>query len=575
MSIKKNTEKLNALTSLRFFAAGLIVLHHSFGAFHFGNTINSFFPTHQAVSFFFVLSGFILTYVYKKFDSYASIRRFLLARFARVWPLHCTTLLLTIFVFSGWFSHQAKSLTAIEDFWLPLVSNLFLLQSWIPLSKFFYSFNAVSWSISTEFGFYLLFPLLLAGFNRNWPLKLAGTMVFTIAMVLLLNYLSVKDIMTILGIVVHNPISRSFEFTSGMVMAIFYNRIKHTYSPGLAVATAIETTALIGVLTGMSLSLPLGQFIFSTFGNPGRFWVVVGNANVIFVAPFIMIMALAKGQLSRILSKSVFVFLGEISFSVYLLHQIMIRVYSSSFEKFIVTPIWFTYSYFIILLLLGSYILWEIIEKPCQKAILNWSKNNYSPKTKYFKKLLSNKQLTYSILVFLILSVPLVKIKSIAPKISIVNQSQVESMSIHCMNGFKDIHFGPDFLLKGVIISDKNKHSLKLIWESLKSTQLKYQVAVHFINKQGKIISQSDYHQSKRKNHQGNVRKNTFWIDKIDLTNIPKNVRAIALALFTESNMKLLPISNGPRDWNNTHLLIPLHNNDDIKFNYEDKPKSN
>ncbi len=239
----------------------------------------------------------------------------------------------------------------------------------------------------------------------------------------------------------------------------------------------------------------------------------------------------------------------------------MIRAYTSNFEKFIVTPTWFTYGYFIALILLGSYILWEVIEKPCQKLILNWNKNNFFTYKKYLTTISSNKRLVLSALILVSLSIPLIRIESIAPKISIVNQKQVESMSSNVVDNLRDIHFGQNFLLKGVIMDDKSKHYVTLIWKSLKSTQLKYMVAVHFIDQQGNILTQADYYQSNRKGHQGKVRENTFWIDKIPLTNIPEKVQSIAIALFTENDMVLLPVSDGPRDWNNTRLLIPLHAN--------------
>lgn len=56
-------KKLNALTSLRFFAAAMIVLGHCHGEFEKTNRIAEIFALNQAVSFFFVLSGFILAYV--------------------------------------------------------------------------------------------------------------------------------------------------------------------------------------------------------------------------------------------------------------------------------------------------------------------------------------------------------------------------------------------------------------------------------------------------------------------------------------------------------------------------------
>ena len=81
--------KLEPLTSLRFFAAAAIVLHH---------TQEVWVPTgfwlpfllDQAVAFFFVLSGFILTYVHPALPTRAERRRFWLARFARIWPAHAT-----------------------------------------------------------------------------------------------------------------------------------------------------------------------------------------------------------------------------------------------------------------------------------------------------------------------------------------------------------------------------------------------------------------------------------------------------------------------------------------------------
>jgi len=558
-------EKLNVLTSLRFFAAGLIVLHHSSGHFHFGSDINAFFPTYQAVSFFFVLSGFILTYVYRDFDSPGSVRRFFIARIARVWPIHCVTLLLTLAGFSVWFSHMATGPGSLESFWLPLVSNLFMVQSWIPVSEFYYSFNAISWSISTEFGFYLLFPLLLAGFRFNWPFKWVGAFVFTIAVVLLLHYLStttgIKNPMTIFGVICINPLARTFEFTSGMVMAMFYNRIKHTYTPGQNAATLIELTALTAVLAGMSMNLSLQSAVFPYLGVPGKFWVDVGNTNVMFVAPFILVMALSKGWISRVLSGPVFVFLGEISFSVYLLHQIILRAYSGYFEMHVTTPVWFSFGYYIVVVLLGSYMLWEIIEKPCRRLILSWGKGNgLSGIKSEVSAIFTNRRVGISILVLLVLLTPFTRLKPVEPGIAIVNQAHARTLSVNSIDGFSDIRFGTDFLLKGILVDDSENHSIKLVWESLETVRLKYRVAVHFLDQQGEIVSQADYYQSNRDDNRGKVRKYTFWIDDIDFSGVSANVRSIGLALFTESDMKLLPVSGGSRDWNNTRLIIPWVN---------------
>ena len=92
--------QLNALTALRFFAAVLIVFHHSIGNFGISPEIGNYFPNAQAVSFFFVLSGFVLAYSYKSLDNSKAITSFLISRIARVWPLHIVTLILLIVLFA-------------------------------------------------------------------------------------------------------------------------------------------------------------------------------------------------------------------------------------------------------------------------------------------------------------------------------------------------------------------------------------------------------------------------------------------------------------------------------------------
>jgi len=66
----QRAEKLNSLTSMRFVAAAMIVVHHSRGNFGIPLDAGGRFLLDQAVSFFFVLSGFILTYVYPRLDTW-------------------------------------------------------------------------------------------------------------------------------------------------------------------------------------------------------------------------------------------------------------------------------------------------------------------------------------------------------------------------------------------------------------------------------------------------------------------------------------------------------------------------
>src|SRR5476651_2734486 len=171
--------QLRILTSLRFFAAAEVIVYH-FGrmtdvdlvALYFGSAPTSFpgnflqiatSAGHEAVTFFLVLSGFILTYVYAgatESQGFAARKTdFWWARFARIAPTFYLGLLMSIpfFLYSVFVVHSL----ALSQ----LVSSLLLaptfLQAWWP--PVVYLWNFPSWSLSVEFFFYALFPLLLAG----------------------------------------------------------------------------------------------------------------------------------------------------------------------------------------------------------------------------------------------------------------------------------------------------------------------------------------------------------------------------------------------------------------------------
>ena len=147
---------LPSLTALRFFAAALVALFHGSmsvtgsgadGIVRFG---------YVGVTFFFVLSGFVLTWTWKP-D--ASPRQFYLRRFARVYPAHLLTALIALSLgLLGVISVDASPVS------VPL--NLSLLQSWVPDYAVTYSLNGPSWSLSDEIFFYAVFPLLVGWVGR-------------------------------------------------------------------------------------------------------------------------------------------------------------------------------------------------------------------------------------------------------------------------------------------------------------------------------------------------------------------------------------------------------------------------
>jgi peptidoglycan/LPS O-acetylase OafA/YrhL len=371
--MRNDTNKLNQLTSLRFFAAFMIVIHHSVNLFgiqysgiHFG----------QGVSFFFVLSGFILTYVYPKLETWRQIKQFWRARIARIWPAY-----LVSFCLGFWLLHYHWDNKIAA-------ANLLMVQAWLPLSTYYFSYNAVAWSVSTEFFFYLVFPAILYKWSKTWRYKLLFSGAIVLSLMGLCNLLQLPSygspleganglLVTQHGILYINPISRVFEFIFGMCMALAYRwcEVKWTVLKG----TIYELGAVI------LCSIPLfyidyiaGWFSHTILGASLSIWVMHSGPMFVF-GLLIYIMAHGRGKISEALAHPFLVVLGEISFSLYLIHQILLVYYRQNIAGFshLSNPV--AFSVFISVLLLSSYLMWTVVEMPGRRLIIGHQKIHGTP----------------------------------------------------------------------------------------------------------------------------------------------------------------------------------------------------
>ena len=129
--------KLNALTSLRFFAAlAIFSLHTQYFIHpavtlggHFGR--NAGFASFSAVSLFFVLSGFILAYSHADIDlSSASLKNFWVGRFSRIYPVYFLGLVAFAPVFLTHRFITAPFMVATAKSLASFLPSIFLVQSW-------------------------------------------------------------------------------------------------------------------------------------------------------------------------------------------------------------------------------------------------------------------------------------------------------------------------------------------------------------------------------------------------------------------------------------------------------------
>jgi peptidoglycan/LPS O-acetylase OafA/YrhL len=364
-------QKLDALTGLRFFAAFAIVIHH-LHAFGLPKSVLGGWALDNGVAFFFVLSGFILTYVYPKLDTPAAVRRFWVARFARIWPAHMAALALCYLLLAG---DPSLNGTGIDRFDL-LLANILLIHAWIPYAEYFFGYNSVSWSISTEVFFYAAFPFLIASFARTWWAKLAGVAVLSLVLVLvsiatdLAVYTSLDQGVTLTGVLYINPLARIFEFVVGMCAALLWRTSITKVRIGPVAGTVIECAAVALLLISFYAVAQLGHWVNTHYGFAGAQWLGQGSGMALSFAALIFVMAFQKGYISAVIGSRLGVFLGEISFMIYLIHYVLLRAYVLHAEWFAAWNGQVLLAFYLTLLFALSWLLWLFIEKPMRKLII-------------------------------------------------------------------------------------------------------------------------------------------------------------------------------------------------------------
>jgi len=352
--------KLDQLTSLRFFAAAMIVTLHSAGLFGFDVNIAHSFIFGQAVSFFFVLSGFVLAYVYPTFETYRDVLQFWRARFARIYPAHLATFLLAIWMLSlSWDNKTA-------------LANLALVHAWIPLRgfTFSYSYNSPSWSISTEFFFYIAFPILIYQWKKHWPIKLLLSGSIVVALVAYSNVTKLPDIGALLWI---NPVSRIFEFIVGIFILFYFCNSRDKIHWNSTTATCLELAAILLCVVSMHYTRVVMKWVSTAWPGAAFASWLQGSGSMFCFGLLIYLIAIGRGKISAALAHPFFVLLGEISYSIYLLHQILLRYYQTNITALPHMPNLLALSFFWVVLLLSSYLMWAWIEMPARRLIL-WKK---------------------------------------------------------------------------------------------------------------------------------------------------------------------------------------------------------
>jgi peptidoglycan/LPS O-acetylase OafA/YrhL len=263
-----------------------------------------FYEGYIGVSFFFILSGFVLAYSYhhKILSGEVKFSQFWLARFARIYPLHLLTLMIAV----------PLSLGGDATEWINrLVLNIFLIQSFVPSDDIYFYFNSVSWSISDEWFFYLMFPFLVFFMLRRRYLKFLPFILLLIPISLFLVKESYHEKYFYI-----NPLLRLGDFLLGKLLFRLYNKRRDIE---ILNNTRVATIVEVGSILFLAIFLYYHKNIPQGFRYSCYYWPPM----ILLIYTF----AYSKGLVSKMLSNKVLVYLGEISFGFYMIHMLVLRYY--------------------------------------------------------------------------------------------------------------------------------------------------------------------------------------------------------------------------------------------------------
>lgn len=309
------SSKLPSLTGLRFVGAAFVFIAHGVNLFLFADPDvqrnYSFWAGSNlgvlGVCFFFILSGFVLTWSSRPGDT---LRAFWRRRFWRLVPNHVVVYVIAL----GLLLVASQPPTFAQG-----VTHLFLVQSWFPDNTLFFpSVNGISWSLSVEVFFYASFPLLVMLVRKIRPSRLwlwagivagAALLMPWAAMTFIADqppslFPTIKVSWPQYWFLYFFPVVRALEFTLGIILA----RI-------------VQTGRWVGIGALPAAVLTAASYIASLY-VPQQYTF----AAIYLVPTALLIAALASRDIEgrpTFLASRGWVWLGEISYAFFITHLLV------------------------------------------------------------------------------------------------------------------------------------------------------------------------------------------------------------------------------------------------------------
>jgi peptidoglycan/LPS O-acetylase OafA/YrhL len=302
--------KVEELESVRGIAALLVVLYHLPNWNPFIHHLPIIHGAGFMVDLFFVLSGFVIFTAYQsKLKSWGDVARFQFLRFGRLYPVHLLMLVIYLMIETLKYVLQTKFGIASlskppfeENNFYAFLRELFLVKAFWP-NETAMTFNSPAWSISAEFYTYLIFAVITLYLNK------IKTVIFPLI-----------GLVSICVLFLYQPEHYNFMlrclagFFTGCTVAYFI--LKHGQAEGVSLPVFTIPVSIVLILSVTILA--------SGFYGYG---LIIYPASALLIAGILLT---PDNVFKRYLSKSWLIWLGTVSYSLYMSHGAVLWFYNQA-----------------------------------------------------------------------------------------------------------------------------------------------------------------------------------------------------------------------------------------------------
>jgi peptidoglycan/LPS O-acetylase OafA/YrhL len=354
---------LPALTGMRALAAMNIVFFHFSNPKWFGPFMPIVDNGYVSVSFFLLLSGFVLAYNYRERADAGKMdaRKFWIARLSRIYPVYLFSLVVSL----GMLAQEWQAQTHAH-FYLGLVLTPLLLQGWHPLLCTFW--NTPAWTLSTDVLFYAIFPLVITWQGLRRRLTRPGAI-----LAIMFGFWLLGLVLPTLYTVFHPDGDLHIDrYSSGpWLRALKFGPVQHVPSFLFGVALAslndfLPEKSRLRLIIGICGFVTVYTILY--FGDRMPYVFMHDGLLMPFYGAIILGLA-GRSFLTKIFSVLPLIVIGEASYCLYILHfnlwnilhdsRILDRTGLAIFDP------WLSY----LLLVLAALLAVRLIERPGQAWI--------------------------------------------------------------------------------------------------------------------------------------------------------------------------------------------------------------